>query len=151
MHHELTVRPQPPSKRVARGFTLLELMVVVVIVGLLAGLVVPRYFETVSRSKVKIARAQMDAIDKALEQYRLDVGALPTQEQGLAALMVQPSGTATWRGPYLKKGIPPDPWGHPYVYRVALSRTDADILSLGSDGQPGGSADARDILLSAPE
>ncbi len=126
-------------------------MVVVVIIGLLAGLVVPRYFDTVSKSKIKIARAQMDSLDKALEQYRLDVGAFPTQEQGLAALMTQPSGSAKWQGPYLKKGLPPDPWGNPYVYRLSESKRDADIASLGSDGQPGGTGDAKDILLSAPD
>lgn len=135
----------------ACGFTLLELLVVVVIIGLLAGLVVPRYFDTVSKSKAKIARAQMDSFEKALEQYRLDVGSLPSQEQGLNALVSAPSGVARWQGPYLKKAVPPDPWGNPYIYKLSDSRRDADIVSLGSDGQVGGTADAKDIALSAPD
>ncbi len=134
----------------ACGFTLLELLVVIVIIGLLAGLVVPRYFDTVEKSKVKVARAQMDSLDKALEQYRLDVGALPSPEQGLGALMTAPAGTPQWRGPYLKKAVPLDPWGHPYVYKLSESRRDADIISLGSDGVPGGTGEAADIALSSP-
>lgn len=131
------------------GFTLLELLVVIVIIGLLAGLVVPRYFDTVEKSKLKIARAQMDSFEKALEQYRLDVGALPGVEQGLNALVVAPQATPKWQGPYLKKAIPLDPWGHPYEYKLSASRRDADIVSFGADGQPGGTGDAKDIVLSA--
>ena len=138
-----------PHKRTSLGFTLLELLVVIVIIGLLAGLVAPRYFDTVGKSKVKVARAQMDSLDKALEQYRLDVGAFPTQDQGLEALMTQPPGTPKWQGPYLKKAVPPDPWGHAYIYKLSESRRDIDLVSLGSDGQPGGTGDAKDILLSA--
>ena len=139
----------PKVKRQSGGFTLLELLVVIVIIGLLAGLVVPRYFDTVGKSKVKIARAQMDSFEKALEQYRLDVGTLPTPEQGLEALMVAPPGTSKWQGPYLKKAVPPDPWGHAYVYKLSETRRDAEIISLGADGQPGGADEAKDILLSA--
>jgi general secretion pathway protein G len=136
---------------VARGFTLLELLVVIVIIGLLAGLVAPRYFDTVAKSKVKVARAQMDSLEKALEQYRLEVGTFPTQEQGLDALMVQPAGVSKWQGPYLKKAVPMDPWGHPYIYKLSDSRRDVDLISWGSDGQPGGEGDAKDIALSAPD
>ena len=124
---------------------------VIVIIGLLAGLVAPRYFDTVGKSKAKVARAQMDSLEKALEQYRLDVGAFPTQDQGLDALMTQPPGTPKWQGPYLKKAVPPDPWGHPYIYKLSESRRDIDLISLGSDGQPGGTGDAKDILLSAAD
>src|SRR5579864_2855863 len=98
------VRKQGRSK----GFTLLELLVVMVIIGLLAGFVAPRYFAQVGKSRVKAARAQIDAIDKALEQFRLDVGRLPTTEEGLTALNAPPSGVNNWEGPYLKKAVPVD-------------------------------------------
>src|ERR1700724_1488508 len=88
------------------GFTLLELLVVMVIIGLLAGFVAPRYFSQVGKSRVKAARAQIDALDKALEQFRIDVGRLPTTEEGLAALDAAPPGMQSWEGPYLKKAGP---------------------------------------------
>src|SRR5690348_16593075 len=94
----------------SRGFTLLELLVVMVIIGLLAGFVAPRYFAQVGKSRVKAARAQIDALDKAIEEFRLDVGRAPTTEEGLAALNVTPPGLANWQGPYLKKDVPQDPW-----------------------------------------
>lgn len=123
-------------------------MVVVVIIGLLAALVVPRYFNTVSKSKATIARAQIDSLEKALEEYRLDVGTLPTREQGLQALLVAPAGLSKWRGPYLKKALPQDPWGNAYIYKPGEGGHDIEIVSLGSDGQPGGEGDAKDIHLS---
>lgn len=128
------------------GFTLLELLVVMVIIGLLAGYVAPRYFAEVGKSEVKVARAQIDAFEKALESYRLDVGRLPTTEQGLEALMTQPSGVTKWRGPYLKKAVPPDPWGKPYQYKQPGDHGDFDIVSLGRDGKPGGQGDDADIV-----
>lgn len=137
--------------RNARGFTLLELLVVIVIIGLLAGLVAPRYFDTVGKSKTKIAKAQIDSLDKALDQYRLEVGAFPTKEQGLDALVKPPAGVSKWQGPYLKKAVPMDPWGNPYIYTVSESRTEIDITSLGSDGKPGGQGDAKDVSLSQPD
>src|SRR5262245_11268489 len=99
-----------------RGFTLLELLVVMVIIGLLAGYVAPKYFSQIGKSEVKVARAQLDAIEKALDQYRLDVGRYPNTEQGLTALMIRPQNEGKWSGPYLKKEAPPDPWGKPYQY-----------------------------------
>src|SRR4029077_21026667 len=100
----------------SRGFTLLELLVVMVIIGLLAGFVAPRYFSQVGKSRIKAARAQIDSLDKALEQFRIDTGRLPSTEEGLAALNSAPPGMTNWEGPYMKRAVPPDPWGHPYVY-----------------------------------
>lgn len=117
-----------------------------VIIGLLAGYVAPRYFAEVGKSEVKVARAQIDAFEKALESYRLDTGRLPTTEQGLEALMIQPSGVTKWRGPYLKKAVPPDPWGKPYQYKQPGEHGDFDILSFGRDGKPGGQGDDADIV-----
>jgi general secretion pathway protein G len=138
------------SVRRPRGFTLLELLVVIVIIGLLAGIVVPRYFDTVGKSKAKVARAQMNQIEKVLEQYRLDVGSLPSASHGLDALLSAPAGVQNWQGPYMKKAVPPDPWGHPYIYKLSASGSDPDIVSYGADGQPGGTGEAADISLSAP-
>ncbi|MCU0811752.1 MAG: type II secretion system major pseudopilin GspG [Thiobacillaceae bacterium] len=129
-----------------RGFTLLELLVVLVILGLLVGYVAPRFFGQVGKSEVKVATAQIRALEDALDQYRLDVGRYPTTEQGLAALNNQPTGEARWQGPYLKKAVPNDPWGNPYQYRSPGEHGEVDIFSLGKDGQPGGSAEAADIV-----
>jgi general secretion pathway protein G len=129
----------------ARGFTLLELLVVIVIIGLLAGYVGPRYFAQVGKSETKVARAQVDAIEKALDQYRLDNGRYPTTEQGLLALYQPPSSEPKWSGPYLKKQAPPDPWGRTYQYRAPGEHGEYDLYTYGKDGQPGGSAEAADI------
>jgi len=130
---------------VGRGFTLLELLVVMVIIGLLAGYVGPRYFSQIGKSEVKAARAQIDALEKALDQYRLDTGHYPTTEDGLAALMTKPSNETKWDGPYLKKDVPVDPWGNPYVFKSPGEHGDFDLLSYGKDGQPGGTGEAADI------
>jgi general secretion pathway protein G len=129
-----------------RGFTLLELLVVMVIIGLLAGFVAPRYFAQVGKSQVKVARAQIDALDKALDQFRIDVGRYPTTEEGLQALVAQPSGEASWAGPYLKKGVPPDPWGRPYLYQQPGTHGgDFDLQSYGKDGRSGGAGEDADV------
>jgi general secretion pathway protein G len=127
------------------GFTLLELLVVVVIIGLLTGLVAPRYFAQVGKSEINTARAQVDALGKAVDQYRLDTGHFPSAEIGLSALVLRPANEPKWAGPYLRSDVPLDPWGRPYVYRMPGDRGDYDLVSYGKDGQPGGTAEAADV------
>lgn len=116
-----------------------------VIIGLLAGYVGPKYFSQVGKSETKVAKAQIDAIEKALDQYRLDTGHYPATEQGLAALTQRPANEPKWGGPYLKKDVPADPWGRPYLYRAPGEHGEYDVYSYGKDGQPGGSAEAADV------
>ncbi|QDQ25594.1 type II secretion system protein GspG [Chitinimonas arctica] len=126
------------------GFTLLELLVVVAIIGLLAAYVGPRYFSQIGKSEQTVARAQVEAFAKALDAYRVDVGSYPATEAGLAALVTRPADAARWSGPYMPKVLPADPWGRQYLYR-ALSATEYDLVSYGKDGVPGGSGDDADI------
>jgi general secretion pathway protein G len=134
-----------PRRTRSRGFTLLELLVVMVIIGLLAAYVGPRYFSQIGKSEVKVAKAQMDAFEKAIEQYRIDVGRFPTTEQGLNSLYAKPNNEPKWAGPYLKKPPPPDPWGNPFQYKSPGEAGDFDLLSLGKDGRPGGTGEDADI------
>lgn len=130
-----------------QGFTLLEILVVVVIIGLLAGIVAPRLFKSVGKSEVTTARAQIEALGKALDQYRLDSGDYPSTQQGLAALNTRPPGDTRWDGPYLKKAVPLDPWGQPYIYRYPSEHgADFDLSSWGRDRAAGGTGDAADIV-----
>ncbi len=131
--------------RIQAGFTLLELLVVMVIIGLLAGYVGPKYFSQIGKSEIKAARAQIDALGKALDQFRLDVGRYPSSEEGLAGLMKRPANLAKWDGPYMTKNIPVDPWGNPYIYKFPGEHGDYDLISYGKDGQPGGEGEAADI------
>lgn len=131
--------------RPSYGFTLLELLVVIVIIGLLAGLVAPRYFGQVSKSNTQVARAQIDLLQKALDQYRLDVGSYPPTELGLLALNTKPQGLDKWAGPYLSKDIPLDPWGGAYIYKLPGEHGEYDLMSLGKDKQVGGTDEAADV------
>ena len=129
-----------------QGFTLLELLVVMVIIGLLAGYVGPKYFEQIGKSETKTARAQIDSLGKALDQYRIDVGQYPTTEQGLAALNKNSSNDPKWSGPYLKKNVPNDPWNKAYLYKSPGEHGDFDLYTLGKDGQIGGVKESEDIV-----
>ncbi len=128
-----------------RGFTLLELLVVMVIIGLLAAYVGPRYFAQLGKSEQGTAKAQIEAFGKALDSYRLDTGYYPTTEKGLASLVTKPNGESKWQGPYLQKAVPLDPWGRAYIYRSISNGGDFDLLSYGKDGQPGGDTDNADV------
>lgn len=132
----------------AAGFTLLELLVVILIIGLLTGIVAPRFMNQIARSETTAARAQLDAFDKALQAFRIDMGRYPTEAEGLQALTQPPAGDGRWRGPYLKDRVPLDPWGMPYLYRPgAAGGRDFELGSLGRDKAPGGSGDDADISL----
>ena len=128
-----------------RGFTLLELLVVIVIIGLLAGYVAPRYFSQVGRSEIQVAKAQIESLEKALDQYRLDMRRYPSTEEGLQALVSKPENAASWNGPYLKKAVPADPWGRPYAYRTPGQKGEFEVFTYGRDGKPGGTGDDADI------
>ncbi len=129
-----------------RGFSLMELLVVMVILGILAALVAPKFFKHEAKSRQKAAKAQIALFETAIDTYRLDVGRFPTTRQGLEALREAPAGVDRWDGPYLPKPVPLDPWGEPYVYKYPGEHGDYDILSYGADGQPGGEKDNEDIV-----
>ena len=137
------------THRKSGGFTLLELLVVIVIIGLLAGYVAPRYFSQVGRSEVQVAKAQIESIEKALDQYRLDMRRYPSVEEGLQALIAKPADAQAWSGPYLKKAVPLDPWGRAYVYRTPGQKGEFELISYGRDGRPGGTGEDADIGVQA--
>jgi general secretion pathway protein G len=130
-----------------RGFTLLELLVVILIIGLLTGIVGPRLMNQISRSEITTARAQIDALAKALQAYRIDTGRFPSSGQGLQALVQQPADEPRWRGPYLDGAVPEDPWGSAYQYRApGQNGREYELQSYGKDRVAGGSGDDADIV-----
>jgi general secretion pathway protein G len=128
------------------GFTLVELLIVMIILGLLAALVGPKMFGKVGASKQKAAKAQISLLETALDTYRLDTGKYPATDQGLQALRVKPGGVENWDGPYLAKKVPLDPWGHAYEYRYPGEHGDYEIISYGADGKSGGEGEDSDIV-----
>lgn len=135
------------ARRDESGFTLVEILVVITIIGLIMALVGPRVIGYLGEAKVKAAKIQIESFSSALDLYYLDAGRYPSSSEGLAALAQRPGGAATWNGPYLKNGVVPnDPWGHAYVYRAPGEHGAYDIVSYGSDGQEGGAGTAADIV-----
>ena len=133
------------GKQAQNGFTLMELLVVVVIIGVLVAYVAPRYFKQIGKSERTAALGQIDALRKAVDAYRLDTGHFPPSEQGLNALMNRPEGDPKWNGPYLRDQVPADPWGNPYVFRAPGANGDSDLFSYGKDGRPGGEGEDADL------
>ncbi len=129
-----------------KGFTFFEILVVITIIGLLAALVGPRLWGKISGAKQSTAKAQIELFGTALDAFRLDVGRYPTTEEGLKALREKPSGMENWRGPYLPKEIPLDPWKRSYVYRSPGEHGDYDIISYGADGVEGGEGENEDVV-----
>ena len=137
---------KPDVLKLSAGFTLLELLVVVAIIGLLAAYVGPRYVAQLGKSEVTAARTQVEALARALESYRLDNGNYPSSETGLNALRNRPANQPRWNGPYLQKEVPVDPWGNAYLYRLTnTGGRDFELLSYGRDGRPGGTSENADI------
>jgi general secretion pathway protein G len=133
-----------------RGFTLVEIIVVITIIALIMTLVGPRVLNYLSESKVKAAKIQIESLASALDLYFLDTGQYPSSAEGLNALVQRSGSNLGWNGPYLRGTVVPnDPWGRPYVYRAPGSQSNYDIISYGSDGQEGGSGVAADIISSA--
>lgn len=134
------------NRRHRAGFTLLELLVVVAIIGLLAAFVGPRLFGNVSKSEITTAKAQIEAFSRALESYRIDTGKFPDTALGLQALVTKPADVQRWNGPYLQKDVPLDPWGNAYTYkRPGANNRDFEIVSFGRDGSPGGTDEDADL------
>jgi general secretion pathway protein G len=128
------------------GFTLVEILVVITIIGLIMAIVGPRVLNYLGESKVKAARIQIESFSSALDLYYLDMGRYPASNDGLVALVQRPGNAQEWNGPYLKGGaVPKDPWGHPYIYRAPVERAPYEIVSYGADGQEGGTGTAADI------
>lgn len=134
------------QKRNISGFTLIELLIVMVIISLLAALVAPRFFGQEKKAKQRGAKGQIALLESAVDTYRLDIGRYPTTEQGLEALRERPDGIDKWDGPYLRKELPLDPWGNPYLYESPSEHGEYAIISYGADGKPGGEGIDMDIV-----
>lgn len=147
----MSLKPGSPEKqqtarrRRQAGFTLLELLIVVIILGLLAALVGPRLFGTLDKAKKQVAKTQIEQLSAGLDLFRLDVGRYPTTDEGLEALVNPPEGMERWNGPYMEKGIPKDPWDRKYIYISPGEHGQYDLISLGLDGEPGGEGENADI------
>ena len=133
------------TRRDGRGFTLVELLVVLAILGLLAGLVGPRVLNQLDGAKSRTAGVQIKDLEQAVELFRLDAGRYPTTAEGLQALVAAPPSVRGWNGPYLRRGLPDDPWGNPYRYKFPGDYGDFDIYTYGADNAPGGSGENADI------
>ncbi|MGB6400278.1 MAG: type II secretion system major pseudopilin GspG [Bradyrhizobium sp.] len=141
-------RARGDARQGERGFTLVEMLVVITIIGLIMGLIGPRVLNYLSESKVKAAKIQMQSFSSALDLFNLDAGRYPSTAEGLAALVRRTPGVEAWNGPYLRGGsVPNDPWNHPYIYRAPGQHGAYDIMSYGADGQEGGTGVAADISL----
>ncbi len=148
MVNRLLIRTRRNSRRRTseRGFTLVEMLVVITIIALIMSLVGPRVLTFLGESKVKAARIQIQSIETALDLYALDTGHFPSSSDGLDALMQRPGGVTSWNGPYLKgNAVPNDPWGRPYIYRSPGEHGSYDIVSYGADGKEGGTGATADI------
>ncbi len=147
MRAPIAERRRPRTRRRGeRGFTLVEILVVITIIGLIMGLVGPRVLNYLTESKAKAAKIQIESFASALDLFFLDSGRYPSGSEGLTALVQRPGSISGWNGPYLKGGlVPADPWGNPYIYRSPGQRGAYDIVSFGADGQEGGTGTAGDI------
>ncbi len=135
-----------PRRRRQAGFTLVELLVVLIILGLIAAFAAPRVIKFVGGAKTDSAKIQIDRLSGVLDLYRLQVGRYPSEDEGLNALMEQPADAPDWEGPYLKKADAlNDPWRRPYIYRFPGEHGDYDLYSLGADGEDGGEGEDRDL------
>ena len=146
----MSIHFQHPARGRA-GFTLIEILVVIAVIAMLAALVAPNVFQHVGTARDATARSQIELLGAALDAYRLDNGRYPSTDQGLEALRVQPATQplpSNWRGPYLRRDVPLDPWGSPYIYLSpgAVNPNGYDLLSLGADGEPGGEGEDADVV-----